>query len=249
MIAARGIRVVRGGRAILDGVTATLEAGRVTAILGPNGAGKSTLVSVLAGILVPDGGEVRLGGERLEGLPPNERARRIALLPQGGSVAWNLGADAVVALGRLPYRRAFAGPSEVDRAAVAAAMAATEVAHLAQRPVGTLSGGERARVLLARALAGEPAVLLADEPLQNLDPRQQLRVADLLRAAAGRGVAVGVVVHDLPLARRLADEALLMAEGRVLAAGGADRVLTADALGAAFGVEVSAELVPRALLG
>ncbi|WP_448585144.1 ABC transporter ATP-binding protein [Thermaurantiacus sp.] len=249
MIRGEDLTVVRAGRTILDAVSVELPPGGVTVILGPNGAGKTTLVATLAGILVPDRGSVTLDGMPVAAMRPAERARAIGLLPQGGTVAWNLTVETVVALGRLPHRRPFAGPSPLDAAAVERAMAATHVAHLARRRVATLSGGERARVLLARALAGGPRILLADEPMQNLDPRHQLEVAELLQGVASRGAAVGVVLHDLPLARRMADRAILVAGGRCIAGGPAHEVLAPDRLEATFGVALSSELVPTARVG
>lgn len=243
------VALSRGHRRVVEGIDLALAPGRVLAILGPNGAGKSSLLLAMAGLLPPVAGQVRLSGRPIASLPARERARAIGYLPQGGGSAWNLRAREVVALGRLPHRGRFAGEGEADRAAVAEALARTDTAHLSDRPVNRLSGGERARVLLARVLAGEPAILLADEPMQNLDPAQQLRLAGLLRAAAGRGAAVAVVVHDLPLARHLADDALLLKDGRSLAQGPAETVLTPARIGEAFGVSVSADLVPMARLG
>jgi iron complex transport system ATP-binding protein len=164
----------------------------------------------------------------------DERARTIGYLPQSGDVAWNMPARDVVALGRLPHRASTAD----DIAAVLAAMAATDTEQFAERRVGELSGGERARVLLARVLAGEPQWLLADEPLASLDPAHQLDLLDRLRGQAARGVGVVVVLHDLVQAARVADEILLLRDGRVFAFGPPDEVLTPQHLRDAFGVDV-----------
>ncbi|WP_328831998.1 ABC transporter ATP-binding protein [Thermaurantiacus tibetensis] len=248
VLAAEGLRVERAGFA-LGPLALALVPGRVLAILGPNGAGKSTLLMALAGLVPAAGGAVLLDGRRLAALPPKMRARAVGYLPQGGDVHWNLSARALVMLGRTPHRPPVGPPGPADVAAVDAALAATDALHLAGRPVRALSGGERARVLLARVLAGAPRVLLADEPLQNLDPAHQLATVALLRDAAARGAAVAAVVHDLPLARRLADDALLLVGGRVLAAGPAAEVLAPGPLARAFGIRVSAELVPVAAAG
>lgn len=230
--------VTLDGRRVLDGVDAVLRPGRVTAILGPNGAGKSTLLKAMAALLVPDEGTVTLGTRALATLDPRERARLIGYLPQDARVHWDLRVRDVVALGRVAHRSPFAAPSAADHAAIDAALRVTATTAFADRGIATLSGGERARVLLARVLAGQPAWLLADEPLASLDPAHQLDLLDQLRgvAAAGRGVAV--VLHDLLHAGRIADDVLLLQHGRVFAYGPTAQVLTAEALAAVFDIAV-----------
>ena len=223
-----------GRRRVLDAVSASLAPGRVTVILGPNGAGKTSLLRVAAGLVTPSAGSVAIDGREIGMMRRDARARIIGYLPQAGDVAWNMIARDVVALGRLAHRDA--GGS----AAITAAMAATDTAVLAGRRVGDLSGGERARVLLARVLAGEPQWLLADEPLASLDPAHQLDLLDRLRTIARGGAGVAVVLHDLAQAARVADYAILMADGRIVAAGPAPDVLTPDGLGALFGVRLVA---------
>jgi iron complex transport system ATP-binding protein len=223
-----------GGRTVLERVSAALAPGRVTAILGPNGAGKSSLLRSIAA-LAPHDGEARIGERSIAAMAPDERARRIGYLPQQGAVHWNVNASDLVALGRLPHRTSGA----TDMAAVAAAMAATGTTEFADRPVDTLSGGERARVLLARVLAGEPEWLLADEPLASLDPAHQLDILARLRDVAARGTGVLVVLHDLAHAARIADDVLLLQNGRLVAAGPAADTLTPDRLRSLFGVDVA----------
>ena len=232
------LRVSLGARRVLDGVGAMFRPGRVTAILGANGSGKSTLVKALAGLLDTDSGHVLLGTRQIARIDPRERARLVGYLPQDPSVHWDLGVRELVALGRLPHRSPFAGPSAEDRTAVEAALEATGTGHLAQRTAHQLSGGERARVLLARVLAGAPAWLLADEPLASLDPVHQLALLDQLRALAAGGMGVVIVLHDLVQAARAADEVLLLKEGRVVAFGPAREALAHQPLREAFGVEV-----------
>ena len=232
-----GLSVRLGKRTVLDGVDVRLRPGRVTAILGPNGAGKSTLLKAAAA-LVPVSGEVRLGDAAIRGLDPRTRARLIGYLPQDGAVHWNLLARDLVALGRLPHRSPFAAPSPEDEAAVARALMATDTTAFADRPVGELSGGERARVLLARALAGEPRWLLADEPLASLDPVHQVDLLDRLRAFSSGGRGVAIVLHDLVHAQRAADDVLVLDGGRVVAFGPPADMLTPDVIGAVFGVRV-----------
>lgn len=236
-LSVEGVSIFLRGRPAIHDVSACFERGRVAAVLGPNGAGKSTLLSCLAGLRVPDAGHVRVNGVDLHALDRRARARRIGLLPQGGEVHWDISVSALVALGRLPHRGRW-GESDDDRRAVLRAMAATDVCGLATRNARELSGGERSRVLLARVLAGEPEWLLADEPLANLDPAHQLDVLDRLREIAAQGAGVVVVLHDLSHAARVADDVVLLREGRVVAQGARDAVLGASQLRATFGIDV-----------
>lgn len=231
------LSLVLRGRTILDQVSGVLHPGEVTAILGPNGAGKSSLLFCLSGLRHPTAGEAHLGERRLQDLGHQERARAIGFLPQRAEVHWDITARALVSLGRLPHRGRW-GESEADRAAVAEAMEATDVSHLSERKALRLSGGEQARVLLARALAGQPAWLLADEPLASLDPAHQLDALQRLSDCARRGMGVVTVLHDLTHAARIADQVILMREGGILAAGPAAEVLTPELIEAAFGIRV-----------
>jgi len=234
-----GLVVTLSGRPILDGITAAFRPGRVTAVLGPNGAGKSTLVKAMAALVPISSGAVRLGDRPIATLPPRERARRIGYLPQDAAVHWNVPAREIVALGRLAHRTPFAALGAVDHRAIADAVAATETGPLLDRPIAELSGGERARVLLARVLAGEPAWLLADEPLASLDPAHQIDILDRLRARAAAGTGVVIVLHDLVQAGRAADDVLLLKHGAVAAFGAAAEVLTPDRLRAVFDIAVT----------
>jgi iron complex transport system ATP-binding protein len=246
---ARHLSVTLGQRTVLTDVDVTLRPGRVTVILGPNGAGKSSLLKALAGLIVPATGSVLLAGQGVATLPDRERARRIGYLPQDAAVHWNVTAREVVALGRVPYRTPFAGPSPEDHARIEAALIATETVALAERGIAELSGGERARVLLARVLAGRPDWLLADEPLASLDPAHQIDILDRLRGVAQAGSGVVLVLHDLAQAARIADDVLLLQHGRVIAAGETADVLTPEHVAAVFDVRVatlpgSAMMVP-----
>ncbi|UZK67549.1 ABC transporter ATP-binding protein [Sphingomonas sp. M1-B02] len=234
----RDLSVSLGNRRVLEGVDASFQPGRVTAILGANGSGKSTLVRTLAGLLDADAGHVRLGTRHMGRIEPRERARLIGYLPQDPVVHWNLAVRELVALGRLPHRSPFAGRSNEDAEAIGAAMAATDTFPLADRGTDQLSGGERARVLLARVLAGAPQWLLADEPLASLDPVHQLALLDQLRALAASGMGVVIVLHDLIQAARAADDVLLLKGGKVVAFGTAAEALSHQPLREAFGVEV-----------
>ncbi|MBS0315255.1 MAG: ABC transporter ATP-binding protein [Proteobacteria bacterium] len=229
------LRVQLGKRTVLDGISAALDTGRVTALLGPNGAGKSTLLRAILS-LIPGEGTVALDGEPVSALPPRVRARRLGYLPQTGELAWNIPARSVVELGRAPYRTPFAALSERDEAAIEQAMALTDTAQFADRLTGELSGGERARVLLARVLAGEPDWLLADEPLASLDPAHQVDMLDRLRKFADGGRGVVVVLHELSHAARIADDVMLLKAGRLLAHGPAPEVLRPELLSEAYGI-------------
>jgi iron complex transport system ATP-binding protein len=232
MLAAYDLALTLGGTPVLAGVSAAIAPGQITAIIGPNGAGKSSLLACLAGLVRPAAGRVTLDDAHLASLEARQRARRIGFLPQVAEVNWDIDVETLVALGRLPHQ----GAGGADAAAIAAAMAATDTARLAGRVVNSLSGGERARVLLARVLAGQPDYLLADEPLANLDPGHQLDTLACLRAAAAAGTGVAIVLHDLAHAARLADHLVLLDQGRVRAAGPAAAVLTPEHLAAAYGV-------------
>ncbi|WP_338467993.1 ABC transporter ATP-binding protein [Novosphingobium sp. ZN18A2] len=216
----------------LHRVSAALRRGEVTAICGPNGAGKSTLLACLAGLLPPASGEVRLADRPLATLPPKERARTIGFLPQDHEVAWNLTAEALAGLGRLPWGTS----AKEDCAHVAAALAALDMTGLARRRVSTLSGGERARVLLARVLAGAPGWVLADEPLASLDLAHQLSLAGHFRALAAGGTGVVLVLHDLALAMNRADRVLVLDKGTLAADGPPDRALSAETIARVWGV-------------
>lgn len=230
-----GLSLVKGGTRILHGVSGRFRRGEVTAILGPNGAGKSSLLHCLAGLEPNAGGSVKIDGSPLASMKPRERACSIGFLPQQAEIHWNLSVHALVALGRLAHSGGGALTS-ADEAILDRVMADMDIAHLVQRPVLSLSGGERARVLLARVLAGEPRWLLADEPLASLDPAHQLTVLHHLRRAARGGTGVAVVVHDVNHAARIADHVVLMKDGAILADGRPETVLTPEWLERAFSV-------------
>ena len=235
-LAGEGLRVRLGGRAVLDGVSLAFRPGDVTAVVGPNGAGKSTLMTCLAGLRHPDDGAVWLAGAPLARLGDRERARRIGYLPQAPEIAWRLDVRTFVRLGRTAHRGLF-GQGPGDAEAVERALERTSLTAFAARDVATLSGGERARALIARALAGEPTWLLADEPLTGLDVGHQLDAAELLRAVARSGAGVVVTVHDLAFAARVADRVVVMAEGQVIADGRATQALSPQVLSHAYAVD------------
>lgn len=237
-LSARGLGLEVPGRRLFAGLDVEVAAGRVVAVVGPNGAGKSTLLRTLAGLTRPQAGAVRLGDDDVHGLPGRVRARRLAYLPQGTSLAYALPVREVVLLGRAPYLPAFGAPAAADHAAVDRALARVGMAGLADRNVRTLSGGEFQRVMLARMLASEAAVLVLDEPTAALDIGQSLAFLGELRALAAGGAAIVLALHDLALARRFADAAVLLRGDGSVAAGEVAEVLAPAELAAAFGVAV-----------
>ncbi len=237
-LAANDLHLTLEGRTILSEIGLTLERGRFVGLVGPNGAGKTTLLRVLAALTAPTQGSVTLEGHPVSGMSRDARARRIAALFQGAGVGWPMTVREIVALGRLPHRRAFAALSAVDGAAIARAMECTDVGHLADRTEPTLSSGERMRALLARALAVEAEWLLVDEPVTALDPAHQLDAMALLRAASRDGTGVVAVLHDLALAARFCDRIVVLSGGRLVADGRPEDALTDALLAHVFGVTV-----------
>lgn len=230
------VSVSLGDRQVLAGVDLYVGVGEVVGLIGPNGAGKTTLLRAMTGLLVPDDGTVRINGRLLSDVARRERARTVAYLPQGGEHYWDVTVETLVMLGRLPHRGPWRGPSAADRDAVARALEICDVARFRRRPVSRLSGGERARVLLARALAGEPKLLLADEPVAGLDPAHQLDVMATLRRRAAAGAGVVVVMHDLTLAARFCDRLALLHDGRMVVQDIPAGVLTPDRLARCYGI-------------
>lgn len=203
VLSLQAVSVLRAGRCVVNGADFALQAGEWVAVVGPNGAGKSTLLQVAAGLLAPSSGAVHLLGRALTSLSHRERARQLAWLGQSPEVDPDMHVRDVVALGRLPHRDWLGWshrPPALDRDAVAAAMARTDVSQLAGQCVGRLSGGERQRVHLARALATGASILLLDEPLAHLDPPHQRDMTRVIRDAVRAGSAVISVMHELPVA-------------------------------------------------
>jgi iron complex transport system ATP-binding protein len=228
-LAAENLTLERGGAQVVAGLSASLRPGTITAILGPNGAGKSSLLLALAGLLSPGTGRVTLAGGDLAAMPVRERAQAIGYLPQTPEIAWDVSVENLVALGRLPWRDR--GTAEVE-----AAIAALALEVLRARPASRLSGGERARVLLARVLAGTPRWILADEPLAALDLAHQLALIAHLRACAAAGQGVVVVLHDLAHAMNHADRVLVLDRGALVADGVPDEALDPGVIARVWGV-------------
>lgn len=222
---AQGLSFAMAGKPILDDASLVAAPGKLVGLIGPNGAGKTTLLRIVSGLLAPGAGKVELDGEDVHRMPDSVRAKRMAYVPQERAVHWPVTVRDLVGLGRLPFRRPFMAPGMGDSDAVEQALAMMDIEPLAGRSALTLSGGELARVLIARAFAQTPEVLLADEPAAGLDPAHQLRVLGLIHDAVRNGMSAVIVLHDLTLAARFCDTLVLLDKGQVCKTGTPAQVL------------------------
>lgn len=221
------IEVRVGNTVLLSDISAQFARGRVSVVIGPNGAGKTTLLKTVLGLVAPANGHVSIDGARLSTLSPLQRARQIAYLAQSEVPAWNVTVRELVALGRIAWR------GDADDNAVSQALIATDTLHLANRSVDTLSGGECARAMFARVLAGQSNWIIADEPLANLDmPHQRDLLGLMRRAAHQQGKGVITVMHELNAAAAIADDVYIMRSGAIIA-----NRIDQSTLSAAFGME------------
>jgi iron complex transport system ATP-binding protein len=231
------VAVARGARRVLDGVSTRVGAGELVALIGPNGAGKTTLLRAALGQAPLTAGAISIDGADPATMPAQRRARLIAYLPQARPLAWPLSVAAVTALGRFAFGASLTRPAGADAEAIARALAACRLEPLAARATDSLSGGELARVHVARALAAEAPLLLADEPTAALDPRHAFETMAILKAHCAAGAGALVTLHDLGLAARFADRVLLLHEGRLLADAPPAEALAPALLAEAFGVQ------------
>lgn len=227
------------GAVLLDRASLALAPGELVVLLGPNGAGKTSLLRVALGLVRADTGTALVGAEPADRLAPGQRARSVTYLPQMRALAWPIRVRDVVALGRYAYGASPARLSDIDAAAVARALAACDLTGLADRPTDTLSGGEIARVHIARALASEAPLMVADEPVASLDPRHQHRVMRLIRDYVNAGGGAVVVLHDLDLAALYADRLVWMADGCTVASGSVADTMTAHRINTIYGVRAT----------
>ena len=244
---ARDVHVTLRRTPILQGVDLTLDSGEVAGLIGPNGAGKTTFIRAATGILPLDRGAIEVDGRPLAGLGRGGIARRIAVVQQLPEAPSSMLVEELVLLGRSPHLGLLAHESARDYAAAAEAMRRAGCDALASRPLGTLSGGQRRRVFIARALAQEPRLLILDEPTANLDVQAQAEIFEVLRALATEGVGVLVAVHDLTLAAAYCDRLVLLEGGRVAAAGPPHEVVTAGMVARVYGDRV--EVIPHPSTG
>jgi len=245
LLSAAGVAFGYGGVFRLDGVGFELGAGELLGVIGPNASGKTTLIRLLSKVLVPQAGEIRLGGTPLTRLARRQLARQVAVVPQELAVAFPLTVEELTLMGRFPHGEGRFFESAGDLARAREAMLLAGVLDLAAQPLDTLSGGERQRAALARALAQEPRVLLLDEPTSHLDLRHQREIVGLLRRLnRDRGTAIVLVSHDLNLAGEVADRLMLLSCGRIAHLGPPAEVLEEGLLEAAYGCPVRVEKNP-----
>lgn len=235
-LVASNITVSLSGQTILKNISIQFPAGKLTGLIGPNGAGKSTLMRALAGLLPVDSGDIKVDKQAIDTMQRLELAKQITYLPQLGECHWPLTVERVVMLGRHPHSDSH-HLDEQSIQAVEKAIKEVDIEHLIGRSVNELSGGERARVMLARALATDSRILLADEPIVSLDPRHQIEVMALLQTLANKGKTVIVVLHELHLAMRYCENLILLNNGIKTSEGIAKDVLTIENMQAVYGVD------------
>ncbi len=236
-LAANSIDVAREEVSILSGVNFSVEKGELVGLIGPNGAGKTTLLRALLGLVSIENGTITYNGSQVPRNKHQTLSQKVAYLEQSGASFWPLSVVNLVMLGRMPHLGQWRQPTESDWEIVYQAMETCDVAQFASRSINTLSGGERARALLARALATDPEILLADEPVAGLDPAHQLAVMDTLQKLANEGAGIVVVMHDLTLTTRYCDRVCLMFKGKVVADGTAREVLCESRLAEVYGID------------
>ena len=239
LLNAKNLSLTLGNKSVVEQINVQVNAGEFVGLIGPNGAGKSSLLRMLAGLVKPKSGEVKVAPNdtliAIKEIPAQTRARFMAYLAQHDTPAWPLSVKNLVALGRSPWNSAVNASAE-DETAIDNALVMTDVISLADRPVTELSGGELQRVLLARVFAGNPKLIIADEPIAALDVYHQLHIMELLQAHAQRGGAVIAALHDLSLAARFCSRLILMHHGKLIAQGNPMSVLTPENLAKVYGI-------------
>jgi iron complex transport system ATP-binding protein len=236
-----------GGRRVLDSVSLRVGAGELVAMIGPNGAGKTTLLRAALGAIAITNGAVRIGASDPARMTASERARKVAYLPQSRPLAWPLIVRDIVALGRFAHGGPLGAMTEADSDAVQRALAACTLDALAERRADTLSGGELARVHLARVLAADAPLVLADEPVAALDPLHAHNTMAVLKSFCARGGAALVTLHEISLAARYADRVALLVDGRIVGDGPPAEILTPQAMAASYGVRAETRTSPTGL--
>ncbi len=238
-IDAENITVRINGKLIVNRACLHAKSGEIVGLIGPNGAGKSTLLRAILGLVTAEDEKVYLDGTSIQDINLQDRAKKIAYAAQGGTIHWPMIVERLIALGRIPHLDPWRTPMVEDQAALDRAMRLTDTTHLKDRIATTLSGGERASVLLARAIAVDAPILIADEPVASLDPFHQLQVMNVLKSLTDNGTSVVVVLHDLNLAVRFCQRLYLMQDGKTVAYGTPEEVLSDDMLRTVYQVEAS----------
>lgn len=238
LIDARHLSLCVGDKKLVDDVSLQIEQGQIIGLIGPNGAGKTSLLKILANVSQANSGSCHFAGKPLADYTEKELARRFAYLAQGATAHWPLKVKRLIELGRLPWQGYRQRLNASDQNKVQDAAEKTEVSHLLDRVVTTLSGGEQTRVFLARLLAAEPSVIFADEPIAALDPYHQLHIMEILQQHARNGGTVLVVMHDINLASRFCDKLILMNHGKIVKFGGLSDLLQDNLLADTYGIDL-----------
>ena len=238
VLTAQNVSVQLQNKNVLNDVDLLIEPGELIGLIGPNGAGKSTLLRSLCGLINVNSGDVLLDDKQLQNVDRRELAKVVSYLPQTGQSHWSISVKSFVSLGRLPHRGPWSGLSSKDENAINRAMEIMDVAQFSSRKTTELSGGEFSRAMLARVWAGEPQILLADEPVSDLDPYHMLEVMEHLKVLTNQGAAVVVVLHDLTLAARFCSHLVLLRGGCVVKNGSPEEVLTADYLADVYRINI-----------
>lgn len=241
VIDVKGLNFSIDEKPILNGITFSVPQGTVTGMLGPNGAGKTTLLRHLSGYYKPDAGTVFINGVDIVKLKPRERARMIGLVPQDAVNSLGFSVYEMVMMGRSPYMDFFGNEKEEDRRVVEECLKICGVYELKDRRMDEISGGEAQRVLIARALAQQPEIMLLDEPVSHLDIKYQLDIMGLVRELSHRGMTVVSIVHDLNIALNFCDRAILIKNGTVIAEGEIEKVVSSENIYETYGVKAKIE--------
>ncbi len=239
LLEARAVSLTLGSVQCLNRVDLSLKKGELIGLIGPNGSGKSSLLKTLVGLQQPNHGAVWLAGQNIAHCSSGERGKALGYLEQSGTIHWPLQVKRLVELGRTPHLQGWQNLCGEDQHQVELALKQTDTWHLRERIVTTLSGGEKCRVLLARVLAGEPKIILADEPIAALDPAHQLMVMESFRQFTKMGGAAIIALHDLSIAARYCDQLALLQRGKLMIKGTPEEVITKEHLACVFGIKAT----------